>query len=490
MALASTKFKDLDFFNQSLESGYKLLPFNFIKLDDSRYVITNIAGEYLVITKEDLYAVANKQLCPGSPVYNTLKSKHFIYDDDSSVALELLALKYRTKMAPLANFTGLHLFVTTLRCDHSCPYCQVSRQSEDKAAFDMTPEIADKAIDFTFQSPSNEIKIEFQGGESLLNFEMVKYVVEEATKRNQTENRDLQFVIATNLSPLTDGMLDFCLKYDILISTSLDGPEELHNGNRPRPGKDSYEKVMTGMQKVRELLGPDKLGALMTTTKDSLTQAKPIIDEYVEQGFSSIFLRPLSPYGFAIKTKSFDAYQTEEWLKFYKEGLDYIIELNKQGLYFIEDYTALILNKMLTPFGTTYVDLQSPSGMAISAIVFNYDGDIYASDESRMLAEMGEKRFRLGNLLQDTYEGVMLSDALLGPLEATITESMPMCNDCGFQNYCGSDPVYHYATQGDIIGNKAFSGFCKKNMTIMRHLIKLLEDDPEARDVLLSWVRV
>jgi radical SAM protein with 4Fe4S-binding SPASM domain len=227
----------------------------------------------------------------------------------------------------------------------------------------------------------------------------------------------------------------------------------------------------------------------MTTTKNSFPLVEEIIDEYIKSGFNSIFLRPLSPYGFAIKTKSFDAYQIDEWLEFYKRGLSYIINLNKQGLLFIEEYTSLILTKMLTPFGTSYVDLQSPSGIGISAIVFNYDGEVYASDESRMLAEMGDKKFRIGNLESNTYEEIMLSDALIEPIESSIAESSPGCSDCGFLPYCGSDPVYHYATQGDVVGKKPLSSFCTKNMAIFRHLITIMEDDKETADILNSWVR-
>ena len=41
----------------------------------------------------------------------------------------------------------------------------------------MTKETADKSIDLVFQSPFNHGKIEFQGGEPLLNFEILKYIV-------------------------------------------------------------------------------------------------------------------------------------------------------------------------------------------------------------------------------------------------------------------------------------------------------------------------
>ena len=68
---------------------------------------------------------------------------------------------------------------------------------------------------------------------------------------NLTERRDLQFVIATNLAVITDEILEFCRDHDILISTSLDGPSDLHNANRPRPGNDSYERAIAGISRVR-----------------------------------------------------------------------------------------------------------------------------------------------------------------------------------------------------------------------------------------------
>ena len=86
--------------------------------------------------------------------------------------MELLSLKLRTKLKALTDFTGLHIFVTTLRCDYTCSYCQVSRQTEDKLAFDMTEEQAEAALKLVFKSPNPNIKIEFQGGEPLLNFEI------------------------------------------------------------------------------------------------------------------------------------------------------------------------------------------------------------------------------------------------------------------------------------------------------------------------------
>jgi len=482
-----SKFLGLDQFEADAVSGYRLLPFRFTSLDAREYVLTNSAGQVALLDRETLDRFARHQLSPSTEAYKTLKARHFLLDSDSEVALDLLALKVRTRFARLAEFTSLHMFVVSLRCEHSCPYCQVSRQSDDRTAFDMTPATADKALVMVFRSPSPAIKIEFQGGEPMLNFELVRYIVRQAEAINETERRDLQFVIATNLAMVTDEILEFCKEHEILISTSLDGPEDLHNKNRPRPGRNSYEKAVEGIQRVRDRLGRDRVSALMTTTQASLTRGREIIDEYLRLGFDGIFLRPLSPYGFAIKTKAYAAYDIDEWLDFYFDGLSYILELNRSGVSFTEHYAAVILGKMLTPFGTGYVDLRSPAGIGIAAIVYNYDGDIYASDESRMLAEMGDKTFRLGNVHEKLWEEIMTSDALLQPLEESITESAPMCSECAFEPFCGADPVFHHATQGSFLGHKPTSAFCRRNMAIFRHLITLMRDDESARSIFLRW---
>ena len=235
------------------------------------------------------------------------------------------------------------------------------------------------------------------------------------------------------------------------------------------------------------MLGRDQVSALMTTTKASLGRVKDIIDEYLAQDFHGIFLRPLSPYGFAIKTKSYGAYDSEQWINFYKEGLDYIIELNRQGLDIREDYASIILKKMLTSEDPGYVDLMSPSGIGIGAVVYNYDGRVYASDESRMLAEMGNEKFKLGNVLEHTYEQIFTSPNLLDPLEESFAFSVPMCNDCAFEPYCGADPVFHYGLYRDYIGRKPESAFCSRNMATFRFLIERMEGDKFIRKLFTRW---
>jgi uncharacterized protein len=479
-----SKFQPIEFYKNK-KKEYSLLPFRFEKLSETNYVVTNLSGEYLIISRDVLENLVKHKLDSDSPQYINLRARHFLTDDKTQIANELLSIKLRTKYSVLSEFTGLHIFVVSLRCEHSCPYCQVSRQSDDRVKFDMSTEIADKSIDLAFRSPSKNIKIEFQGGEPLLNFPLIKYIV--LTAKSRARDKTLSFVIATNLALINAEILSFCKEHEIIISTSLDGPKDIHNANRPRQGGNSYEKAVEGIQFVREHLGIDAVSALMTTTKNSLGRVKEIIDEYLKYSFSGIFLRPLSPYGFALKTKTYAAYDTERWHEFYLEGLEYIIDLNKKGLKFREYYTSTIMTKMFTSQEPGYVDLMSPSGIGIGAIVYNYDGLVYASDESRMLAEMGDSSFELGNVLYNSYEEIFLNPKLLDPIEESFAYSVPMCNDCAFEAYCGADPVFHHARHKDFIGRKPESEFCNRNMKIFKYVIGRMESDPYVKRLFMSW---
>lgn len=484
------QFHTLQFYRQptTRPQNYNLLPFNFARLDQ-RYLLSNDAGEYYLLDRDTLEELVHGRLDANSDTYRDLRARHFLYDDTSDAAIDLLALKIRTRNAPVREFTGLHIFVVSLRCDYSCPYCQVSRQSADKNEYDMDQETAERGLEFVFRSPSPSLKIEFQGGEPLLNFPMIKFIVEEAERINEREGRNLQFVIATNLTFVSDEILAFCEEHEIYISTSLDGPKELHDANRPRPGKDGHKRTREGIERVRERLGPDRVAALMTTTERSLEQPRAIVDEYLEAGFSSIFLRPISPYGFAVKTRAAEKYDFQRFFRFYQEAMDYILELNMTGIPFVEHYSALVVRKLVSPYPTGYVDLQSPAGTGISVIVFNYDGGVYASDEARMLAEMNDDTFRLGDVRYNTYEEIFLNPTLLSAVEQTIVQSAPECSECAFMPFCGSDPVYHHATQGDWVGHKQFSAYCERTKHVTSYLIRKLEDNPDHREILLDWAR-
>jgi His-Xaa-Ser system radical SAM maturase HxsB len=486
--MANTTFRLREYYLPS-KAKYSLLPFRFDRRGSGEYLLVNDVGEYVVLPPDEFHQFASHDLAPVSPFYARLKAKHFLSDSSSSALLETLASKYRTKKSFLDGFTKLHIFVTTLRCNQSCPYCQVSRQNESAGAFDMTEEMLHRSVDLMLMNPSRTVTMEFQGGEPLLNFELLKEGVRYAKERNAIANKRIEYVICTNLALLEDRHLSFFKEQGIQVSTSLDGPDYLHNKNRPMGKGPSHEAVVRNIRRAQEALGKQAVSALMTTTRESLKYPREIVDEYLRFDLGSIFARDLNPYGFAVKARSALGYPMADFLRFYKELLAYVIEINRRGQTFPEAFATMVLTKILTPWPIGFVDLQSPSGAGIGVVVYNYDGDVYASDESRMLAEMGQHTFRLGNVLENNYSDIFFGETMQMIASAACNESLAGCSDCAYQPYCGADPVRHYSTQGDIFGHRPTSGYCQKNMGVMKHLFDmLLSGDADMERIFWAWI--
>lgn len=488
-AVSSRKFKEINYYSQ-FDQQYSLLPFNFISISPEKEVLTNIVGDFLIVPSGTARRIAEHDLSINDELYKDLLANFFISESKVHSLIDVLATRYRTKKAFLDSFTSLHIFVITLRCNHSCHYCQVSRVTENKDEFDISYDDLRLGIDHMFRSPSEFITMEFQGGEPLLAFDKIRYAIEKTVTINEQFDKKINFVICTNSTIISPEILAFCKKYSVLISTSLDGPEFIHNSNRKKAGNDSYERVIEGINIFRKELGNDRVSALMTTSSLSLDHPIDIIDCYIDNGFSNIFLRPISPYGFALKNPKKNKYETDKFLEFYIRGLNYIIELNLKGINFVEDYATILLKKMLTPFPTGYVDLQSPAGLINSVIVFNYDGFVYASDEARMLAENHDHTFRLGHV-KDTYSSIFYGTKALKFSQHWSNESLAGCADCALQPYCGADPVHHHATQKDFEGYRPTSTFCQKNMSIIKLLLRLIDTGgAPVLNIFNKWISV
>lgn len=213
--------------------AYQLLPFRFERFDDNKYLLTNEVGEYIFLSNEDFQHFVDGELDEHSELFYDLASKQIATTDKIEDVVQMLATKFRTKKSILRDFTSLHMIVPTLRCNSSCIYCQVARKNIDDHSADMTKKTAKNVVKTIFQSPSPFIKIEFQGGDPSTDFEMVKYIIEEAEWQNLFKKRELDFVICTNLTLLNEDMVKYLKKHKCMISTSLDGPKDLHDMNRP-----------------------------------------------------------------------------------------------------------------------------------------------------------------------------------------------------------------------------------------------------------------
>ena len=486
--VANTAFKPREHYAPS-DTAYSLLPFRFDRRPAGEYLLVNEVGEFHVLPPDAFHRFVDHRLGSTDPAYPRLRAKHFLIDSNSSALFEALASKYRTKKSFLDGFTKLHIFVTTLRCNQSCPYCQVSRQNESAGAFDMSEEMLHRSVDLMLTSPAKAVTMEFQGGEPLLNFDLFKEGVRYDKEKSAPLAKHVDYVICTNLSLLEDRHLDYFKEQGIHVSTSLDGPDYLHNKNRPMGKGGSHDVVVRNIQRAQEALGKQAISALMTTTRESLKYPREIVDEYLRLDLGSIFARDLNPYGFAVKSRSALGYSIPDFLRFYKELLAYVIDINRGGRTFPEAFATMVLKKILTPWPIGFVDLQSPCGEGFGVVVYNYDGDVYASDESRMLVEMGNHNFRMGNVLEDSYQDIFFGETMQMIASAACNESLAGCSDCAYQPYCGADPVRHHSTQGDIFGHRPTSSFCQKNMGVIKHLFDLLlSGDKDLERIFWAWI--
>jgi His-Xaa-Ser system radical SAM maturase HxsB len=483
-----SRFQTADMFCP-VEKAYQLAPFRFARIPSvpHRVLLVNEVGEFAFLAESEFATFCNSSLDPASDAYRSLRSKHFLLDEYAEAFWPYAVSQYRTRKSFIVGGPALHIVVVTLRCDHSCSYCQVSRQTPDASRFDMTEETAAHVTDRILESPADELKVEFQGGESLLGFARIRQLTEAISVRAAAEGKRIEFVVASTLNELTDEQLEFLREHRFHLSTSIDGPAWLHNRNRARPGKNSYEMTVAGIARARAALGNDAVGALVTLTRDSLSCPEEIIDTYVSLGFSSIFLRPLSQYGFAKKTHDRIGYSQADFLKFYDRALSRLVDLNSRGIQLEETYAAILMKKILTPYASGYVDLCSPAGAMLGALVYNYDGGVYASDEGRMLAESGDFKFRLGNVCQPRHE-LFASDSARQILAASVAESLPGCADCAFVPYCGADPVGNHAETGSLIGDRRISSFCQRHTGLFHRLFAHLADpSSETARLLSAW---
>jgi His-Xaa-Ser system radical SAM maturase HxsB len=472
-----------------IDNQPRILPFQFSRFGDEEYLLVNESGEYQFLVSDDFQKFTRGELTNDSNAYHDLKSKHFLSTANLPETIELISAKYRSRKRFITNFTALHMMVITLKCCNDCAYCQVSAEGDEAQGYDMTPETARKIVNYIFKTPSPTVKIEFQGGEPTLNWETITATVIYAEKLNRKFKKNLEFVVCTNLVKVTTEQLLFFKKHNVHVSTSLDGPKHLHDKNRLlRSGGGTYDLFIENLAKARNILGHDQVNALMTTTVDNIDHLDEVIDEYLHRGFGGVFFRSLNPYGLASENEEDLGYSAGRFVESYEKALHRIIQINLSGTRFVEYFANILLSRILMPFSTGFVDLQSPSGAGISGAIYDYNGDVFPADEARMLARMGDRHFSMGNVTTDSYDSIFGGELLRDIVGKSCVEVMPHCSSCVYHSYCGSDPVRNYLETGDITGKRP-NDFCHKLKLIFNLLFKKLKrNDPDEIDVFWSWV--
>ncbi len=470
----------------------KLLPFRSRAIGDAVLLTTDF-GDFAFVTEPELRALYGGTL--SEDLEARLAERGFIR---GKVSEARLVQRVSGRRRFLRYGPNLMILVVTLRCNETCVYCHASRADMTRTDTDMSRETAEKAVELALQSTSPRITIEFQGGEPLVNFDVMKHAIEYALEKNQAYGKEVEFTMVSNLALLDDEKLDYLVGRKVQICTSIDGPELLHNKQRVLPTGNAFQKAADGIRRVNARYREQGLDpvlyhveALPTITRAALDSPKALVDAFVDLGCLSIFLRPVDPFGFAGKTQDKVEYERSRYMTFYREALDYILDLNQQGTRVMERYAAIFLTKILTGEDPNFLDIRSPGGAGIGQLTFNYDGAVYTSDEGRMLAETGDDTFRIGHVQDARYRDLIMHDTVRSLVLASNLDGQPDCVSCTYNPYCGNKPEHSYRTQGSIFGRMRESDICAVHKGIQDVLFeKLLVDDGPTRETFCRWTIV
>lgn len=455
-----------------------------------RLLLTNPWGDWAALAPEELATLREDP--------NALRDKLPRAFFQDTVDLDEMASRMRNKLAFLKAGPNLHILVVTLRCNQTCVYCHASRAEMDRPGKDMSAATARRAVDLAFASTSPGITLEFQGGEPLANFPVVREVIEYALEKNASVGKRVDFTLVSNLSLMDDEKLEYLVDRRVQVCTSVDGPAALHDRQRKLVGGSAHASAVRWIRRINEryeAMGLDpnlyRVEALLTTTRESLARPREIVDAYVELGCRAIYLRPVDPFGFASRTGARVSYETQPFVDFYRAALDRVLEHNAQGTQLIERFAAVFLTKILSDGDPNFLDIRSPCGAGIGQVAYNHDGSIYTCDEGRMLGETGDPIFKLGHVDETTYRGIIGHPTVRALAMASNLDAIPGCSRCVYRPFCGVCPVYNHASQGTIHGRMTESRWCATHMGILDLLFeKLMSGDAATVETLTRWTTV
>ena len=144
----------------------------------------------------------------------------------------------------------------TQDCNFICRYCLFTKDNNIKRTHkknNMSWDIAKNSIDFLWEHSVDvsEVSIAFYGGEPLLNYELIKKVIEYSVQKFEIKN--IKFNMTINGSIMTDEMIDFFAKNNASITISLDGPKEVQNQHRKfyANGFNTFDVVWNNVQRIK-----------------------------------------------------------------------------------------------------------------------------------------------------------------------------------------------------------------------------------------------
>ena len=321
-------------------------------------------------------------------------------------------------------------------CNLRCKYCFADEGEYHGRKAMMTFEVGKAALDFLVKNSGNRhnLEVDFFGGEPLMNWEVVKQIVEYGRSIEKEAGKNFRFTITTNGTLLTKEILDYCNKEMGNIVLSIDGRKEVNDKMRPNAaGHGMYDMIVPKYLEVAKSRHQLRYFVRGTFTHNNLDFAEDV-KHLADLGFKQISMEPVvaKPEDwYAIKEEDLPQLK-EEYDKLAKIYLQY----RKEG----KGFNFFHFNIDLSG-GPCVAKRLSGCGSGCEYVGVTPWGDIYPCHQF-----VGNEDFIMGNV----FEGIKRTDIQQQFKESNVY-SRPECQKCFARYYCsGGCSANAYNFNGNI----------------------------------------
>lgn len=321
-------------------------------------------------------------------------------------------------------------------CNLACRYCFAEEGEYHGRRALMSFEVGKKALDFLIANSGNRehLEVDFFGGEPLMNWDMVKRLVEYGRSREEACHKKFRFTLTTNGVLLNDEIMEFCNKEMSNVVLSLDGRREVNDRMRPfRNGKGSYELIVPKFQEFAKRRGDKDYFVRGTFTNKNLDFGEDVL-HYADLGFEKMSMEPVvaePTEDYAIREEDLP-----EILKEYDRLAAEYVKRHKEGRGFTFFHFMVDLKQ-----GPCVAKRLSGCGSGTEYLAVTPWGDLYPCHQF-----VGKEEFLLGNV--DT--GVT-NTAIRDEFKLCNVYAKEKCRDCFARFYCsGGCAANSYNFHGSI----------------------------------------
>lgn len=180
-------------------------------------------------------------------------------------------------------------------CNLRCTYCFADEGEYKGKRSLMSYETGQKALEFLAKNSGTRknLEVDFFGGEPLMNFEVVKKLVEYGRSIEKEYNKNFRFTITTNGLLLDEEKLKYINENMVNIVLSIDGRKNINDNMRKTiKGTSSYDIIVPKFQDVANSRNQEKYYVRGTFTRNNLDFSKDVL-HLADLGFKQISVEPV-----------------------------------------------------------------------------------------------------------------------------------------------------------------------------------------------------